>query len=63
VNELITPDELFQSLSISDPPVIIDVRREEAYRAGHLPAAIHIPADEIAERMAEIPKERPVITY
>jgi rhodanese-related sulfurtransferase len=44
-------------------PVVIDVRSEEEYAAGHIPGALHIPADEVATRLNEIPKDRPVVPY
>lgn len=34
--------------------VWVDVRREEEYRAGHVPGSIHIPFDELDERGVEL---------
>lgn len=47
----------------AEAPVIIDVRSAEEYRAGHLPGALHIPEAELADRMADLPGDRPVVTY
>ncbi len=44
-------------------PVVIDVRGADEYRAGHLPEALHIPVDDVPERIAELPADRPVVTY
>lgn len=43
--------------------VILDVRKSEAFLAGHLPEARNIPADKLKERMAELDKfkDHPVI--
>jgi rhodanese-related sulfurtransferase len=43
--------------------IVIDLRRPEDFANGHLPAARHIPADELATRGEEIGrfKSRPVI--
>lgn len=42
---------------------ILDVRADDEYAAGHLPDALHIPLDKLAERIGEIQKwkEKPVI--
>jgi rhodanese-related sulfurtransferase len=63
MTDLIQPEELYQRLGSDQPPVVIDVRGIEAYRAGHIPGALHIPREEIADPMAEFPKNRPVVTY
>jgi rhodanese-related sulfurtransferase len=44
-------------------PVVIDVRSEEEYAAGHIPGALHIPASELEARLDEIPAGRPVVPY
>lgn len=43
--------------------VILDVRPEPEYAAGHLPGAIHIPLEELAERVGELPRNREVVAY
>ena len=45
------------------PSLVLDVRDEKDFAAGHLPKARHIPAGELATRLAEIGKfkEKPVI--
>ncbi len=35
-------------------PVVIDVRTPEEYAAGHIPGALNIPFDQVAERISEI---------
>jgi rhodanese-related sulfurtransferase len=43
--------------------IVIDVRPGEEYEAGHLPFARSMPLDELKNRLAELPKDRPVIAY
>jgi rhodanese-related sulfurtransferase len=45
------------------PALVLDVRDEKDFAAGHLPKARHIPAAQLATRLAEIGKykEKPVI--
>ena len=35
--------------------VVLDVRPEREYEAGHIPGAVSIPLDELADRLAELP--------
>lgn len=44
-------------------PTIVDVRSPDEYAAGHVSGALNIPLDELEERSAEIPQDRPVVTY
>ena len=63
MNELISPEELYAQLTGSNPPTVVDVRGKEAFRAGHIPGAKHIPVEEVEQSMAQIPKGKPVVAY
>jgi rhodanese-related sulfurtransferase len=63
MSELIAPQELQAQQSTAQPPMVIDVRGPEEYAAGHVAGAINIPADQVPGRLAEIPRDRPVVTY
>lgn len=43
--------------------VVLDVRPAEEYLAMHLPFARSIPLGELRQRLAELPKDRPVVAY
>lgn len=43
--------------------LLLDVRPEEEYRAGHLPEAISMPLSDLHKRLHELPKDREVIAY
>ncbi|MFI1164619.1 ArsR/SmtB family transcription factor [Streptomyces sp. NPDC020801] len=43
--------------------VVLDVRPAEEFAAGHIPGAISIPVEELAERVAELPEETEVVAY
>lgn len=43
--------------------IVIDVRGKEQYQAGHIKGALLIPADEIASRTKELPKDKLIVTY
>ena len=40
--------------------VLLDVREPEEYAYGHVPGAINLPQAELATRLAEVPRDRPV---
>lgn len=43
--------------------VMIDVRPTEEYELAHLPFARSMPVDEIASRLAELPKNKDIVAY
>ncbi|WP_093391068.1 ArsR/SmtB family transcription factor [Rugamonas rubra] len=43
--------------------IVIDVRPGEEFQAGHLPFARSMPLAELKNRLAELPRDRPVIAY
>jgi rhodanese-related sulfurtransferase/predicted transcriptional regulator len=43
--------------------VVIDVRPETEFAAGHLPYAQSIPLPELQKRLAELPRNKPVVAY
>lgn len=43
--------------------VVLDVRPEVEYRAGHVPGAVCIPIDELAARLDELPAAAEVVAY
>lgn len=44
-------------------PVVIDVRGESEWEAGHMNGAHHIPLGYLTERLEEIPRDRPVVLH
>ncbi len=44
-------------------PVVIDVRTPNEYASGHIPGAINIPFDQVAQRIAEIETPEGVALY
>ncbi|WP_244305735.1 rhodanese-like domain-containing protein [Kitasatospora cheerisanensis] len=43
--------------------VALDVRPAEEYAAGHIPGALSIPVDELADRIGELPEHTEVVVY
>jgi len=43
--------------------VLLDVRPDVEFQAGHLPAAVSIPLDELELRLGELPKDKLIVAY
>jgi rhodanese-related sulfurtransferase len=43
--------------------VLVDVRPKEAYDMSHAQGAISVPLSDLGSRLAELPKDKLVITY
>jgi len=54
--------ELLRRLETGDT-VILDVRPEPEYAGGHLPGAIHIPLEQLSERLVELPHDKEIVAY
>ena len=54
--------ELLRRLETGDT-VILDVRPEPEYAGGHLPSAIHIPLEQLSERLVELPHDKEIVAY
>jgi rhodanese-related sulfurtransferase len=60
--ETIGRDELVARLGRGDV-VLVDVRPEDEFAAGHIDGARSIPLDELEQRLAELPADREVVAY
>ena len=60
--DTISADELRQLADSGEEFVLLDVRgMEEIQRNGTLPGFLHIPVDEIGDRMSEVPKGKRIV--
>jgi len=41
--------------------VVVDVRRDDEWVTGHVTGAIHIPIDDLADRIDQVPQDRKVL--
>jgi rhodanese-related sulfurtransferase/DNA-binding transcriptional ArsR family regulator len=58
----VTRDQL-QQLAKTMPVTVLDVRPVEEYAAGHIPGAVSIPHNELADRLAELPDDGQIVAY
>jgi rhodanese-related sulfurtransferase len=61
--ELLTKEDLAKRLRRKDDLLVLDVRPEEEYAAGHVPSAVSIPVVELKRRLKELPKDMDVVAY
>jgi rhodanese-related sulfurtransferase len=45
---------------VPDGALLLDVRRDDEWVAGHAPDAIHIPLDQLPDRLGELPTDQPI---
>ena len=45
---------------LADDAVILDVREQDEWDAGHAPNAVHIPMNDIVARVGELPETEPL---
>ena len=58
----VTRDELLSRLKAGEV-TLIDVRPSEEYAAGHIPGALSLPLNELADRLASLPSDTTIVAY
>ena len=46
----------------ADRPLVIDVRQANEYETGHVPGSVHIAAGSLPDRLADLPRDHPIVT-
>ena len=44
-----------------DNTIVVDVRRDDEWVTGHISGAVHIPIDDLPDRIDEVPRDRKVL--
>jgi rhodanese-related sulfurtransferase len=60
--EAVDATELMERLS-DESVIVLDVRPEEEYRAGHIPGALSVPVDGLEAALQALPKDREIVAY
>jgi rhodanese-related sulfurtransferase len=65
MRQSMTSAELVARLDDPEAPLILDVRSPKEYDEGHIPGAINIPYDQVADRSGELQeyRERGLVVY
>ena len=58
----ISPAEAYKRLQGNAKVIIVDVRQPLETASGTIPGAVLIPLSEFGRRMAELPRDRPILT-
>jgi hydroxyacylglutathione hydrolase len=62
-NGRLTVDQLADQLGRGpDAPLVVDVRQASEYASGHVPGSVHINAGSLGDRLADLPRDRPIAT-
>jgi len=58
--ESIDTDTLYRRWQQKPDMTIIDVRRDDEWRAGHIPGALHFHLGDLPRRIDEVPRDQPI---
>ena len=62
-DHLVSAETLHTEQSVAAGPIVIDVRGASEYAAGHVSGALHIPLGQLSGQLAQLQRDRPVVTY
>ena len=48
----------FAKKEAGEVPILVDVRTDDEWKAGHVPGAVHIPMDQIQSRLSELEEHK-----
>jgi NADPH-dependent 2,4-dienoyl-CoA reductase/sulfur reductase-like enzyme/rhodanese-related sulfurtransferase len=48
---------------VKDEGLLVDVRRHDEFKAGHIPGAINLPVDDLRKRLGELPRDKDIYIY
>lgn len=58
-----TVTDLQQALIDKQPLLLLDVREPYEWRQVHIPSALHIPMNDIPQRLAELSPHQPILVF
>jgi rhodanese-related sulfurtransferase/glyoxylase-like metal-dependent hydrolase (beta-lactamase superfamily II) len=61
--ERMTAVALSERLTTVSPPIVVDVRSEKEWEAGHIAGSLNLPLNQLRDRAAEIPEGRAVVVH
>ena len=59
----IAPEALRERLAAPNPPLLLDVRRHDEVAICALPGAVHLPMDELQDRLGELDPGQETVVY
>ncbi len=61
--QFVKVEQLVDDIIEKKKPSIVDVRTQKEYEQAHIKGSVSIPLGEIPLRLAEIPRDKPVVLY
>lgn len=61
--EVINVSELKERLASPNPPLLLDVRQDSEWQAGHIPGALHIEGGTVPHEADKLPKDRAIAAH
>lgn len=67
--ELVRRTERMTAVALADqwgdpqPPLVLDVRSDKEWSAGHIAGSLNIPLNQLRERAGELPRERSIVVH
>jgi rhodanese-related sulfurtransferase len=52
-----------ETANLKPNQMILDVRTRSEFQGGAIPGAVHIPLDDLRERLGELPKDKEILAY
>jgi rhodanese-related sulfurtransferase len=52
-----------KELDLKKGMVLLDVRTDKEYEAGHIPGSVHIPLSEIGDKIKKLKKDKDLVVY
>jgi rhodanese-related sulfurtransferase len=59
----VRPRELAERLAQPGTPLLVDVREPKEWQFCHIAGAVHLPMNQLAQRLDELDREREVVVY
>ncbi|GAC1448210.1 MAG: MBL fold metallo-hydrolase [Ktedonobacteraceae bacterium] len=59
--ERIDIDALYKRWAQHVPMTVVDVRRDDEWREGHIPGALHLHVGELSQHLDEVPRNHPIV--
>lgn len=61
----VSQETLLAQIQSPEPPLVLDVRTPAEFASGHVPGAVNVPVDEVAQRIAALApsRERDIVVY
>jgi rhodanese-related sulfurtransferase len=63
INAKITPADYQAQFGAGAEHLLLDVRTPEEFAGGHIPGAVNISVEQLAQRLNEVPQDKPVVLY